>query len=108
MVFINGAYAGQQPYGYSSFTVALDPFLRYGETNTIRVDARVQDGSRWYSGGGAPRPFCAHAHDSAAAGIEGSRIAVSAITDPSAIGARRDRGSHVMELLQRHRWVSRQ
>lgn len=55
MVFINGAYAGQQPYGYSSFTVALDPFLRYGETNTIRVDARVHDDSRWYSGGGIYR-----------------------------------------------------
>jgi hypothetical protein len=52
MVFVNSAFAGQQPYGYSSFTVALDPFLRYGETNTIRVDARVHDDSRWYSGGG--------------------------------------------------------
>ena len=52
MVFINSAFAAQQPYGYSCFTVALDPFLRYGETNTIRVDARVHDDSRWYSGGG--------------------------------------------------------
>lgn len=52
MVFVNSAFAGQQPYGYSAFTVALDPFLHYGETNTIRVDARVHDDSRWYSGGG--------------------------------------------------------
>lgn len=52
MVYVNSAFAGQQPYGYSSFTVALDPFLRYGETNTIRVDARVHGDSRWYSGGG--------------------------------------------------------
>jgi hypothetical protein len=52
MVFVNSAFAGQQPYGYSCFTVALDPFLRYGEPNTIRVDARVHDDSRWYSGGG--------------------------------------------------------
>ena len=52
MIFVNSAFAGQRPYGYSSFTVALDPFLRYGETNTIRVDARVHDDSRWYSGGG--------------------------------------------------------
>lgn len=52
MVFVNSAFAGQQPYGYSAFTVALDPFLRYGETNTVRVDARVHDDSRWYSGGG--------------------------------------------------------
>ena len=53
MVFVNSAFAAQQPYGYSSFTVALDPFLRYGETNTIRVDARVHDDSRWYSGEGS-------------------------------------------------------
>ena len=52
MVFVNSALAGQRPYGYSSFTVALDPFVRYGQTNTIRVDARVHDDSRWYSGGG--------------------------------------------------------
>ena len=52
MVFVNSAFAGQRPYGYSSFTVALDPFLRYGEINEIRVDARVHDDSRWYSGGG--------------------------------------------------------
>ncbi|WP_243076315.1 glycoside hydrolase family 2 TIM barrel-domain containing protein [Microbacterium sp. SS28] len=52
MVFVNSALAGQRPYGYSSFTVTLDPFLRYGQTNTIRVDARVHNDSRWYSGGG--------------------------------------------------------
>jgi beta-galactosidase/beta-glucuronidase len=47
MVFVNGAFAAQRPYGYSAFTVSIDPFLRYGETNTIRVDARVHDDSRW-------------------------------------------------------------
>ncbi|MDQ0691288.1 glycoside hydrolase family 2 TIM barrel-domain containing protein [Arthrobacter sp. W4I7] len=55
MVFVNGAFAAQRPYGYSAFTVPLDPYLRYGETNTIRVDARVHDDSRWYSGGGIYR-----------------------------------------------------
>jgi beta-galactosidase len=55
MVFVNGAFAAQRPYGYSAFTVPLDPFLQYGETNTIRVDARVHDDSRWYSGGGIYR-----------------------------------------------------
>jgi beta-galactosidase len=55
MVFVNGAFAAQRPYGYSAFTVSLDPFLLYGETNTIRVDARVHGDSRWYSGGGIYR-----------------------------------------------------
>ncbi|RXZ72526.1 glycoside hydrolase family 2 TIM barrel-domain containing protein [Agromyces albus] len=55
MVYVNGTFAGQRPSGYSPFTVALDPFLRYGEPNTIRVDARAHDDSRWYSGAGIYR-----------------------------------------------------
>lgn len=50
MVYVNGAYAAQRPSGYSGFTVPLDPYLRYGETNTIRVDARAHRDSRWYTG----------------------------------------------------------
>jgi beta-galactosidase len=63
MVFVNGAFAAQRPYGYSAFTVSIDPFLRYGETNTIRVDARVHDDSRWYSGGGIYRDTHLHVAD---------------------------------------------
>ena len=55
MVFVNGAFAGQRPNGYSPFRVALDPFLRYGQPNTVRVDARAYDDSRWYSGAGIHR-----------------------------------------------------
>lgn len=55
MVYVNGAYAAQRPNGYSGFAVALDPFLRYGETNTIRVQARGHEDSRWYSGIGIYR-----------------------------------------------------
>jgi len=55
MVYVNGTFAAQRPSGYSPFEVALDPFLRYGETNTVRVDARTHDDSRWYSGAGIYR-----------------------------------------------------
>ena len=55
MVFVNGVFAGQRPNGYSGFTITLDPFLRYGATNTIRVDARAHDDSRWYTGAGIYR-----------------------------------------------------
>src|SRR3954470_20699974 len=41
MVFVNGAYATQRPNGYVPFRVPLDAFLQYGETNTIRVEARA-------------------------------------------------------------------
>ena len=44
MVFVNGDFAGQRPYGYSGFNVDADPFLRYGEDNKIRVEARSPPG----------------------------------------------------------------
>lgn len=56
MVYINGAFAGQWSNGYSSFYVEADPFLNYGATNTIRVDARSREDSRWYPGAGLYRP----------------------------------------------------
>ncbi|WP_433510257.1 glycoside hydrolase family 2 TIM barrel-domain containing protein [Nonomuraea sp. CA-143628] len=56
MVFINGAYAGQWANGYATFHIAADPYLRYGQTNAIRVEAQARQDSRWYSGGGIHRP----------------------------------------------------
>lgn len=55
MVYVNGTFAGQRPNGYSTFVVELDPYLRFGEVNTIRVDARAHDDSRWYTGAGIHR-----------------------------------------------------
>ncbi|MBY4039162.1 glycoside hydrolase family 2 protein [Rhodococcus fascians] len=55
VVYVNGTFAAQWPYGYSTFVVALDPYLRYGQANEIRVDARTHDDSRWYTGGGIYR-----------------------------------------------------
>ncbi|MFJ8048323.1 glycoside hydrolase family 2 TIM barrel-domain containing protein [Streptomyces luteogriseus] len=56
MVYLNGALAGQWANGYSRFHVSADPFLTYGQVNTIRVDAQAYQDSRWYSGGGIHRP----------------------------------------------------
>ena len=55
-IFVNGAFAGHRPSGYAEFTVRLDPFLRYGARNTVRVEARAHLDSRWYSGLGIHRP----------------------------------------------------
>ena len=57
-VFINGKEAGGKPYGYIPFFVNTDGLLKYGENNTIRVEAdnsKVPN-TRWYSGGGIYRP----------------------------------------------------
>jgi beta-galactosidase len=55
MVFVNGVWAGQRPHGYMPFMVTIDSLLRFGESNTVRVEARAHQDSRWYSGLGIHR-----------------------------------------------------
>ena len=56
LVYLNGEPVGKNRNGYISFFVDLNPFLRYGETNTLKVVAINQErSSRWYSGSGIYR-----------------------------------------------------
>ncbi|NUU25882.1 MAG: glycoside hydrolase family 2, partial [Streptomycetaceae bacterium] len=55
MVYVNGDYAGQRPYGYSLFRIDITHLLRYGRDNEIRVEARAHRDSRWYTGAGIYR-----------------------------------------------------
>ena len=55
VVSINGDFAAQRPSGYTNFYVKADAFLRHGERNTIRVQARAHRDSRWYTGAGIHR-----------------------------------------------------
>lgn len=56
-VYVNGQLASKNPYGYTTFYVNLDDYLRYDEDNEIRVVVRngAMTNSRWYSGGGIYR-----------------------------------------------------
>ncbi|WP_281242434.1 glycoside hydrolase family 2 TIM barrel-domain containing protein [Herbiconiux ginsengi] len=55
MVYVNDHFAAQRPAGYSRFVVNLDPFLRLGDSNELRIEARAHRDSRWYSGLGVHR-----------------------------------------------------
>lgn len=55
VVYVNGDYAGQRPFGYSHFFIDADRFLRFGQDNEIRVEARTHRDSRWYTGAGIYR-----------------------------------------------------
>ncbi|WP_426592651.1 glycoside hydrolase family 2 protein [Cellulomonas sp. McL0617] len=55
MIYVNGVLAGQHAYGYSRFTVRIDPFLNRGQDNEIRVACRAHQDSRWYTGAGLHR-----------------------------------------------------
>lgn len=56
-VYINGHELGTRPYGYSSFSYDLTPYLIPGGENTIavRCDNADQPNSRWYAGCGIYR-----------------------------------------------------
>ncbi|MFZ6029795.1 MAG: sugar-binding domain-containing protein [Chloroflexota bacterium] len=57
-IWLNEHLVTRHPYGYTGFVVDLNPYLKYGETNVLRVivDNASQLNSRWYSGSGIYRP----------------------------------------------------
>ncbi|MFF2053543.1 glycoside hydrolase family 2 TIM barrel-domain containing protein [Leifsonia sp. NPDC058194] len=59
-VHINGAFAGNRPYGYSTIAIDADRFLEPGAENLIEVETRNGDDSRWYTGAGLYRNVWLH------------------------------------------------
>lgn len=55
-VWLNGKFAGEWPYGYTSFRINLTPFIIEGKENIIavRLNTKKWD-SRWYPGAGIYR-----------------------------------------------------
>ena len=74
MVYLNGTFAGQRPYGYSQFAVEADQLLRYGAENEIRVEARSGQDSRWYTGAGLYRNTWLIVGDPVHLALDGVRI----------------------------------
>ena len=57
-VWINGAYVGGRPYGFSSFHCDLTPYLKFGSADNVvavRVDHSRFADSRFYTGSGIYR-----------------------------------------------------
>ena len=56
-VFINGKSLGIHPYGYTTFSYDLSPYLDFGRKNVlaVKVDNSKQINCRWYSGSGIYR-----------------------------------------------------
>lgn len=55
MVYVNGDFVGQRPFGYSGFALPIDNVLLYGADNEVRVECRAHQDSRWYTGAGIYR-----------------------------------------------------
>lgn len=55
-VYLNGAYVGEWPYGYSSFHFDVTDYLREGKKNILAVRLENEpESSRWYPGAGLYR-----------------------------------------------------
>jgi beta-galactosidase len=56
-VFINGKSLGVHPYGYTTFSYDLTPYLDFDRENvlSVKVDNSKQMNCRWYSGSGIYR-----------------------------------------------------
>ncbi|HTI06045.1 MAG TPA: glycoside hydrolase family 2 TIM barrel-domain containing protein, partial [Gemmatimonadales bacterium] len=85
-VWINGAYLGKRPYGYSSFRYELTPHLHYHAPNVIavRVDNSQQPNSRWYSGSGIYRHVRLVTSDPVHVDHWGTYITTPSVTEDSA------------------------
>lgn len=75
-VYVNEEKAAFRPYGYTNFYVNLKPYIKYGESNEIRVTAKNSDqpNSRWYSGTGIYRPVYLYLGEEKHIPVNGLRI----------------------------------
>jgi len=85
MVYVNGALAGQHAFGYSRFTVRIDPFLRFGSANEVRVVCRTHQDSRWYTGAGIYRDVRLIVKEPTHIAVDGVRVVTEDIEDERAI-----------------------
>ncbi|MGY0065870.1 glycoside hydrolase family 2 TIM barrel-domain containing protein [Streptomyces sp. QTS137] len=85
MVYVNGALAGQHAFGYSRFTVRIDPYLSFGEVNEIRVDCRAHQDSRWYTGAGIYRDVRLIVKEPVHIAVDGVRISTPDIEPGQAV-----------------------
>jgi beta-galactosidase len=85
MIYVNGALAGQHAFGYSRFTVRIDPYLRFGADNEVRVECRAHQDSRWYTGAGIYRDVWLVAKNPVHIAIDGVRITTPDIESDRAV-----------------------
>ena len=83
VVRVNGAVAARWPYGYSRVCVPVDHLLQPGD-NEVRVDARANEDSRWYSGAGIHRDVWLLVSGRLHLSAEGLAVRVAEIDDGGA------------------------
>lgn len=85
MVFLNDEFAGNRADGYARFFVDLTPYLRPGEANTLRVEVRSGQDSRWYAGTGLHRPVLLHVDEPVHIEPDGIRVTTVRVEEDQAV-----------------------
>ncbi|MCD7834891.1 MAG: DUF4982 domain-containing protein [Lachnospiraceae bacterium] len=83
MVYVNSQLAGKNMFGYTTFYVPLNDFVRYEEENEIRVQVRNSGmtNSRWYSGSGIYRDVYLLESELTCLEPEGIRVTTESVDD---------------------------
>ncbi|NLZ04268.1 MAG: DUF4982 domain-containing protein [Phycisphaerae bacterium] len=85
-VYVNGQLAGVWDYGYMSFRVDATPYVKFGETNVIAVQADTrQHGTRWYPGAGIYRKVTMAICEPVHLAHWGTYVTTPQVTDASAM-----------------------
>ena len=84
-VWVNGTLVGHRPYGYSNFAVSIGEHLRYGEDNTITVEATAHDDARWYSGAGIYRDVHLVIGEPVHLALDGVHVTTPEVDDDGAV-----------------------
>ncbi len=84
-VFCNEEFAGNRADGYARFFVDLTPYLRHGEENTLRIEVRSGQDSRWYSGAGLHRPVVLHVDEPVHVVPDGVAVTTVRVEDDQAV-----------------------
>jgi beta-galactosidase len=83
--WLNGHSLGSHPYGYTSFSFDITPYIQYGRENILAVKVRNEgENSRWYSGSGIYRHVWLIANEPVHVSLWGTAITASAVSASSA------------------------
>ncbi|QHC65467.1 glycoside hydrolase family 2 [Rathayibacter sp. VKM Ac-2759] len=85
MVFLNDEFVGNRADGFARFFVELTPFLRFGAANTLRIEVRSGQDTRWYAGAGLHRPVLLHVDEAVHIEPDGVRVTTVRVEDDQAV-----------------------
>lgn len=108
-IYVNGAFAGSQMYGYSQFFVDITPYVYSEGENEIKVSVRLNDSARWYTGAGIYRDVYLLASEMVHIVPQGIKMTTALDKETAAVDAAvtvKNEGINDIETLHIHTQIS--